>query len=336
MFEKVLVKKPKRARFDFSHGNTLSMQFGKLTPTEIRFIVPGDDVSVSMEQIVRVAPLPVPTFVNMKVRHDWFFVPLSMMYSQQALDQLLGQSPAALNRPRVATLTDYVQVFTDMPTQYGNFGAQEPFVAGSIHDYFNLPVFTDLNNTSSLGTNADWSAFQMTPSAANYGALLQNSQIKQVTDSLPGPILEPFLAYHYIWRDWYRFTGLSDNVNTPGSGSTLPWLENHVFLTTALNVAVTSTYSTWNGFNVGSGYYHGPNTLNSYFGIAYDAYLKRIPLLLPVMARSLRFLFLRVPPVPFRICVLPPLFRSLSTLLRLPVNVTGIRLKLYGMRLLPE
>ena len=79
MFEKVLVKSPKRSRMDMSHGNSVSMRFGQLTPTELRFICPGDDVSVSMEQIVRLAPMPVPTFVNMKVRHDWFFVPLSMM-----------------------------------------------------------------------------------------------------------------------------------------------------------------------------------------------------------------------------------------------------------------
>ena len=46
MFEKVLVKSPKRSRMDMSHGNSVSMRFGQLTPTELRFICPGDDVSV--------------------------------------------------------------------------------------------------------------------------------------------------------------------------------------------------------------------------------------------------------------------------------------------------
>ena len=47
---------------------------------------PGDEVAVSMEADSSVlAPMPVPTFVNMKVRHDWFFVPLSMMYTKGAL-----------------------------------------------------------------------------------------------------------------------------------------------------------------------------------------------------------------------------------------------------------
>ena len=146
MFEKVFVKNPKRSRFDFSHGNTLSMQFGKLTPTEMRFIVPGDDVSVSMEQIVRLAPLPVPTFVNMKIRHDWFFVPLSMMYNQQALDMVFSQNPTSYNRPRCGTLEDYVKIFTSMPLTYGDVSTQEPFVAGSIpHKYYLHQNYTCLH-----------------------------------------------------------------------------------------------------------------------------------------------------------------------------------------------
>ena len=157
MFEKVLVKKPKRARFDFSHGNTLSMQFGRLTPSEIRFIVPGDDVSVSMEQIVRLAPLPVPTFVNMKVRHDWFFVPLSMMYNQEAMDLLFSQQPGSYHRAHVRNMSDYVVQFTGMPNTYGDFDQMEPFVPGSIHDYLNLPVFSDVNMYD-FGTNGSiWS-----------------------------------------------------------------------------------------------------------------------------------------------------------------------------------
>lgn len=277
MFEKVFVKKPKRARFDFSHGNTLSMQFGKLIPSEIRFITPGDDVSVSMEQIVRVAPLPVPTFVNMKVRHDWFFVPLSMMYNQQALDMMLGQSPTSYNRARVSTLTDYISLFTDMPSTYGDLGSQEPFVPGSIHDYFNLPVFTDWNTASPNTVNSKYGAFMATPNSTNYSALIADSAISAHTSSMPGPLLEPLLAYHYIWRDWYKFTGVSDNVNTPGTGSSLPWLENHVFGSSFLTNPVVAANPNLVSYQVGGSLYHGATALNRYFGIAYDAYLKKDP-----------------------------------------------------------
>ena len=217
MFEKVLVKTPKRAKFDFSHGNTLSMQFGKLTPTELRFIVPGDDVSVSMEQIVRLAPMPVPTFVNMKVRHDWFFVPLSMMYQQKALDKLFGQNASSAERPHWNFLVNYVNGMTALPTNYGQAGIREPFVPGSLHDYFNLPVFSDVNcKDSTLATK--FGTLLATPNATNYNALVQDTAMQSLLGSLPGPLFEPFLAYHYCWRDWYRFTGYDDTY-TSNQGS---------------------------------------------------------------------------------------------------------------------
>lgn len=279
MFEKVFVKSPKRARFDFSHGNTLSMQFGKLTPTEMRFIVPGDDVTVSMEQIVRVAPLPVPTFVNMKIRHDWFFVPLSMMYNQQALDLLFGQNPSSYNRFRCLTLTDYLAVFTDYDSlRYGNFGEAEPFVPGSIHDYFNLPVFSDVNTQINGVINTAFNNFINTPTDANYDAVLADTDIKAVTDDLPGPCLEPHLAFHYIWRDWYRFTGMdASNAGislTPGVNDF--WLENHIINPIFLTNSVTSSRTQWTNFTgVGASQYHGSAYLRAYLAASYYAYLKK-------------------------------------------------------------
>lgn len=274
MFEKVLVKNPKRSRFDFSHGNTLSMQFGKLTPTEIRFICPGDDVSVSMEQIVRVAPLPVPTFVNMKVRHDWFFVPLSMMYTQQALDLLFSQQPGSFSRARFRYLTSYINCLTGIDQNtYGNPGALEPFVAGSIHDYFNLPVFTDLNMTQNGSLNTAFNDFMSSPTQAYYTALITDATIKGITDAMPGPLLEPLMAYHYIWRDWYRFTGM-DASNAGASGINDNWLENHFINENFLSNSITSNTFV-SSFGIGSKTYHGPNTYSSYLGIAYNAYLKK-------------------------------------------------------------
>lgn len=255
MFEKVLVKKPKRARFDFSHGNTLSMQFGRMTPTELRFIVPGDDVAVSMEQIVRLAPLPVPTFVNIKVRHDWFFVPLSMMYTSEALDCLFSQQPGSYSRAHVRNLNDYIFYFTGMPNNYGDFNTLEPFVAGSLHDYFNLPVFSDVNmyDFSNQNINQDWLNFQTNPTSSNYVSLRTNQKVQAVTTSLPGPIIEPHLAYHYIWRDWYQFSGLdvASRSNTYNG-----YLENHVFTKDFVSKAVASLtgQSLWSDFGVNTSF----------------------------------------------------------------------------------
>lgn len=272
MFEKVFVKSPKRARFDFSHGNTLSMQFGKLTPTEVRFIVPGDDVTVSMEQIIRCAPMPVPTFVNMKVRHDWFFVPLSMMYNQIAMDRLFGQTPSSYQRAHYNTLYEYVKGLTEMGLDYGQSGAREPFVPGSLHDYFNLPVFSDESVSDVSVVNpvpTVWTNFVSGPDPTTYSALVENSVVKAALQALPGPIIEPHLAYHYIWRDWYRFTGMEPVASQQ-------WLENHILNENFLSTPIANNYNLASTYNVNSTQYHGSGGyFYNFIGVPYYAYLKK-------------------------------------------------------------
>lgn len=273
MFEKVLVKNPKRGRFDFSHGNTLSMQFGKLTPTEIRFICPGDDVSVSMEQIVRVAPMPVPTFVNMKIRHDWFFVPLSMIYNQQALDALLGQNPTGCHRVQTENLNQYVNVFTAYTGNVNPNGGFEPFLPGTIHDYFNLPVFSDINmfDVAANALLTEWNTFVTTPSSSNYTALINQSGVKTNLAALPGVVLEPHFAYHYIWRDWYRFVGM-DTFNASND----KWLENHIVNAFILSTYITYAYRQFSNLGVSSNQYHGGSgVISEYVGVPYNVMLKK-------------------------------------------------------------
>lgn len=243
LFEKVLVKKPKRARFDFTHGNSVSMRFGMLTPTEVRFIVPGDEVAVSMEQIVRLSPMPVPTFVNMKVRHDFFFVPLSMMYSKMAMDNLLGTGMGvnARNRFRAASLGAYIKHFAPYTS---------PFVPSSLHDYLGYPVVSDANNASAV---TEVNAFAASPSQTTYDAIwnaLGTTGSGSVYAEAFPVLLEPLLAYHYIWRDYYRYTGLSvDSV--PGNES---WLENHVLNERHINYPVDMSNSTINNVTNGPGF----------------------------------------------------------------------------------
>lgn len=272
MFEKVLVKNPKRARFDFSHGNTLSMQFGKLTPSEIRFICPGDDVTVSMEQIVRVAPMPVPTFVNMKVRHDWFFVPLSMIYNQQALDALLGQNPTSYHRVQTSTLQQYVSLFTTYPNSVNPNALREPFLPGTIHDFLNLPVFSDVNMYDPATGNVlnAFATFISTPNLSNYNSVLNDQTVSAKLYALPGVVLEPHFAYHYIWRDWYRFTGM----DTFGSSND-NWLENHIVNVYMLNNYISAANPSWSSYSVSVQQHHGGTNLYDYIGVPYNALIKK-------------------------------------------------------------
>ena len=89
-FNKVLIKAPKRSRIDLSKTAYVGMRIGTATPTYNTFIVPSDEVSASMEQVCRLAPMPVPTFTELKARHDFFFVPLRLLYSDCVYQQLFS------------------------------------------------------------------------------------------------------------------------------------------------------------------------------------------------------------------------------------------------------
>lgn len=264
LFEKVLVKKPKRSRLDFTHGNSVSMRWGMLTPTEVRFIQPGDDVAVSMEQIVRLSPMPVPTFVNIKVRHDWFFVPLSMMYDQRAMDLLLGASSSRV-RARVATPGDYMSLFTSY---------QSPAVPSSLHDYLGYPVISDDNSNAST----ELAAFNINPSSTSYAALLAENDVASVLAQPIQMTIEPLVAYHYIWRDYYRFTGIqTDTVPTSDS-----WLENHFITGTNPNASWTTALTSASVFGsyINNVFRHkaqsvGTETWMSYLGVPYYAHYKK-------------------------------------------------------------
>lgn len=220
-FNTAFLKAPKRSRFDFNHSNTVGIQFGALTPTLSHFIVPGDEVSMSMEQIVRLAPMPVPTFVNMKVRHDFFFVPLRLLYGSEYLDKLFGAETSSIARARCESLDMFTYWFSmnferdasssSTTVQMIHPGAA-PFVPGTLFDYLGYPVFTDRNgalNSTKINAlvNQGTVAF-----ATAFNVVNSNDPIYNALSSSPEINVEKLFAYHFIWRDWYRFVGIQDNT----------------------------------------------------------------------------------------------------------------------------
>lgn len=233
-FTTALIKAPKRARFDFSHDNTLSVSLGEAVPSLSEFIVPGDEVSVSMEQIVRLAPMPVPTFVPLKVRHDFFFVPLRILYGQDNMDNLFGNPQSGLERACCSDLASFYSLFSAF-----NFGTEtesdvvyqmlsyasgyEMPLSSSLFDYLGYPVLTDRNggltgeqlfaiqDGESYGIEASFSSIDSTEESFIYESISNSPKIN----------VEPLFCYHFIWRDWYRFTGIE------GNDIIEPYLNNH-------------------------------------------------------------------------------------------------------------
>lgn len=76
---------------DMSFDNNTTMQIGVVQPLLSQYLQPGDKVSCSLKQLVRLAPMPVPSFARLSLVNKVKFVPMSSVYP--AYDCLMsGQS----------------------------------------------------------------------------------------------------------------------------------------------------------------------------------------------------------------------------------------------------
>lgn len=248
IFRTALVKKPKRARFDFSHSNTLGIKIGCGIPTLAEFIVPGDEVAMSMNQVARLAPMPVPTFANLKVRHDFFFVPCRLMYNEQDMAKIFGSAGSSSKERASLSIPDFYKTFfnaelgPDILSSYGDAP-----VPGSLFDYLGYPVADDVNGNTTLssiltdyidGATRIWGQNDVGTYVRQYvdeedavGALQSLNGIIQSANLSDARLnIEPLIAYHFIYRDWYRFTGIEDGTNplVLQTDPAFKWLENHV------------------------------------------------------------------------------------------------------------
>ena len=174
-YSTALVKAPKRGSFDFSHSNQCGLAIGALTPTLVHQIFPGDEVKLSLEQVVRLAPMPVPTYVNMKMRHDFFFVPLRLLYGNDYLDKLFGAEPGVIERANATSLKTFFTKFSSWNLENLDVNEEpDPIlnpdiipddkilhpIPGTLFDYLGYPVLSDRNNALS---SEDLSKFARTP-----------------------------------------------------------------------------------------------------------------------------------------------------------------------------
>ena len=75
IFEHVRMNKPKRSAFDLSHEVKTSGNFADLLPVNTMEVVPGDQVSMNTEALVRMAPTIAPIMHRVDVYIHHFFVP---------------------------------------------------------------------------------------------------------------------------------------------------------------------------------------------------------------------------------------------------------------------
>ena len=78
----------KKYTHDMSFDNNTTMGFGFLQPLCSQLMYKGDKINLSAKQLVRLAPMPVPSFARIKAINRAFFVPMSDVFP--AWDALLA------------------------------------------------------------------------------------------------------------------------------------------------------------------------------------------------------------------------------------------------------
>lgn len=85
----------KKAKFNWSHDNNTSYDWGSVQPILSKFMMPDSSINVNMEQLTRLAPMVVPTFGRVKMKNVVHFVSLRDIFPN--LDYFLSHTP--INRP---------------------------------------------------------------------------------------------------------------------------------------------------------------------------------------------------------------------------------------------
>lgn len=120
IFNSILLPKVDTNVFDLRHDVKLSFQMGELVPTCCMECIPGDKVSISVENMLRFAPLISPVMHKVNVTTHYFFVPTRILW-QEWEKWIVRDENADVPPP-------YVQV--------------SEVIEGSLADYLGVPVGT--------------------------------------------------------------------------------------------------------------------------------------------------------------------------------------------------
>lgn len=115
IFNSVLLPKVDTNRFDLSHDVKLSFQMGELIPTCVVDVMPGDKFSMSVENMLRFAPLVSPVMHKVKVTTHYYFVPNRILWDgwenfiTNATPDSVPQAPyISFDECAVGSLCDYI------------------------------------------------------------------------------------------------------------------------------------------------------------------------------------------------------------------------------------
>lgn len=174
--KKITVRVPHRSAFDKSFKNLLTLPIGTLVPLLCDELPPNSPVDLEIGLEACLPPLASKTFMNVDVRLEAFFCPTRLLYGgYQAW--YTGE-----------------QLYNANASQYVSVGLPILGVNGNSVNGFMKP-----------GSLADYLGYKFTTSQAS--GLAGNTTVSNFN-------IFPFLAYHFIYDQWYRNTQVQNPAFT--------------------------------------------------------------------------------------------------------------------------
>jgi hypothetical protein len=125
VFQSTPIRRLRRNSFDLSHDVKFSGTMGKLIPTLLQEVLPGDSFKINSENLIRFAPMVSPVMHSIKCFTHYFFVPNRIIWHKWEdfiSPDLSKDTPPAFPHFNVS------------------FGTSDDFKKGTLADYLGLPV----------------------------------------------------------------------------------------------------------------------------------------------------------------------------------------------------
>lgn len=183
-FNSVNVRIPSKHKFrGLSYTHKFTCNEGELIPVYVQDVLPNDTFKLSVQDLIRFAPLIAPAMTEINVYFHFFFVPNRLIWSQWENFITESRNGYSLPQDQIPQKPVYrfnasefmAQTSTDLPTSSG--GSLRP---GSLADYLGFQTF------------------EGSPQAVN-------SSMTYDLDAMP------FRVYNLIWSQYYRDENLSED-----------------------------------------------------------------------------------------------------------------------------